>query len=174
MDLRQYLNFLSVWFLSTLVILVIKIFFFSISFVKQLLLCVTGWSAGRATHGLHTVGHRCAVGVLAGTHRCDDSSRQDDESPERQPYSAALNWASAALHWAGAVLSIAVIWLARLIQHDKFQSNKMWLEIWDQSLVKEIHPKAIIFWRYEDDEITIYEKKWKERFNEKYSSCHEG
>ena len=36
-------------------------------------------------------GHRCTVGVLAGTHRCDDSSRQDDESPERQPLSAALD-----------------------------------------------------------------------------------
>ena len=30
------------------------------------------------------------MGVLAGTHRCNDSSRQDDESPMRQPYSAAL------------------------------------------------------------------------------------
>ena len=52
----------------------------------------------RVTHGLPTIGHRCTVGVLAGTHRCDDSSRQDDESPKRQPYSAALHWGSAALH----------------------------------------------------------------------------
>ena len=69
---------------------------FCISCVDELL---TGWSPDRATHGLPTVGHRCTVGVLAGTHRCDDSSRQDDESPKRQPYSAALHWAKAGLHW---------------------------------------------------------------------------
>ena len=51
-----------------------------------------------------TIGHQCTVGVLAGNHRCDDSSRQDDESPKRQPYSAVLHWGSAALHWAEAVL----------------------------------------------------------------------
>ena len=61
---------------------------------------LTGRSRDRATHGLATVGHRCTVGVLAGTHRCDDSPRQDDESPKRQPYSAALHWGSAAVRWA--------------------------------------------------------------------------
>ena len=61
---------------------------FCISCVDERL---TGCSPDRATHGRPTFGHRCTVGVLAGTHRCDDSSRQDDESPMRQPYSAALH-----------------------------------------------------------------------------------
>ena len=42
--------------------------------------------------------------------------RQDDESPKRQPYSAALHWGFAALHWAEAGLHWLHSWRVHL-QH---------------------------------------------------------
>ena len=94
---------------------------------------LTGWSPDRATHGLPTVGHQCTVGVLAGTHRCDDSSRQDDESPKGQPYSAALHWCSAALI---ALLTCSLATLPNLTNavyssYDAGKSNQIetWLDV---------------------------------------------
>ena len=86
---------------------------FCIPCIHELL---TGWSPDQPTHGLPTIRHRCTVGVLAGTHRCDDSSKQDDESPKRQPCSAALHWGSAALHWAETGLHWLLTWRVHL-QH---------------------------------------------------------